>query len=116
MIRHPGIDLVLFLSVSMALSGQAAAQLYFPPTVGSTWEPVSPVSLGWNTAYIDSLRDYLASQNTRAFVLLKDGRIAIEQYFGAFTGDSAWYWASAGKTLTSVLVGIAQQEGSLEDL
>jgi CubicO group peptidase (beta-lactamase class C family) len=114
MIRHPGIDLVLFLSVSMVLSGQAAAQLYFPPTVGSAWETVSPASLGWNTAYIDSLRDYLAAQNSRAFVLLKDGKIAIEQYFGTFTRDSAWYWASAGKTLTSVLVGIAQQEGSLK--
>ncbi len=114
MTRHPVTHLVLLLSLVGGVNRQAAAQLYFPPTVGSTWETVSPASLGWSTAYIDSLRDYLASQNTRAFLLLKDGRIAIEQYFGTFTKDSAWYWASAGKTLTSVLVGIAQQEGSLK--
>lgn len=91
-----------------------AQSLYFPPPGGGTWETVTPSSLGWNSAYIDSLRDYLAANNTRAFVVLKGGRIAIEQYFGTFTKDSAWYWASAGKTLTSVLVGIAQQEGFLK--
>lgn len=41
----------------------------------------------------------------------------MEKYFGSFTRDSVWYWASAGKTLTALLVGIAQQEGylSIED-
>ncbi|CAG1769054.1 hypothetical protein BAC2_00018 [uncultured bacterium] len=90
-----------------------AQQLYFPPLVGSTWETVSPASLGWNVGAIDTLRTFLGDQNTRAFILLKDGRIAIEMYFGTFTKDSAWYWASAGKTLTSVMIGVAQREGLL---
>jgi CubicO group peptidase (beta-lactamase class C family) len=99
--------------LALSTSSAIAQTLYFPPTGGGTWETVAPSSLGWNSAYIDSLRDYLAANNTRAFIVLKDGKIAIEQYFGTFTRDSAWYWASAGKTLTSVLVGIAQQEGFL---
>jgi CubicO group peptidase (beta-lactamase class C family) len=44
----------------------------------------------------------------------------VEEYFGnnifgtsAFDKNSQWYWASAGKTLTATLVGIAQQEGFL---
>jgi CubicO group peptidase (beta-lactamase class C family) len=37
----------------------------------------------------------------------------LEKYFGTFNADSLWYWASAGKTLTSMLVGIAQEEGYL---
>jgi CubicO group peptidase (beta-lactamase class C family) len=41
---------------------------------------------------------------------LKDGKIVLEKYFGTFTQDSLWYWASAGKSLTSTLVGIAQQD------
>ena len=45
--------------------------------------------------------------------MLKNGKIVIENYFGTFTQDSLWYWASAGKTLTSYLVGIAQQNGQL---
>src|SRR5690606_4649220 len=56
---------------------------------------------------------YLESKNTKSFIVLKDGKIVIEKYFGTFTQDSLWYWASAGKTLTAFMVGIAQQENYL---
>ncbi|HRG58569.1 MAG TPA: serine hydrolase [Bacteroidia bacterium] len=45
--------------------------------------------------------------------MLKDGKIVLEKYFGSFTQDSIWYWASAGKTLTAFLTGIAQNQGAL---
>ncbi len=48
-----------------------------------------------------------------AFILLKDGKIVLEKYFETFSQDSIWYWASAGKTITSFLVGKAQEEGYL---
>ena len=44
---------------------------------------------------------------------MKDGKIVLEKYFGTFTKDSVWYWASAGKTITSFMTGIAQQENFL---
>jgi hypothetical protein len=91
---------------------RAASQpLYFPPLTGTTWESVSPASLGWCTDRIDTLYSFLAANRTKAFIVVKDGRIAIEQYFGSFSRDSIWYWASAGKTLTAFLVGIAQHDG-----
>ena len=87
---------------------------YFPPTTGTTWETVDPSALGWCADQIPPLLQYLDSNNTKAFIVLKDGRIAIEHYFDTFTQDSVWYWASAGKSLTSFLVGLAQQDGSLD--
>ncbi|HSK11596.1 MAG TPA: serine hydrolase, partial [Phnomibacter sp.] len=45
---------------------------------------------------------------------LHNGSIVVEQYFGNFKADSIWSWASAGKTATALLVGIAQQEGLLK--
>lgn len=93
----------------------AAQQLYFPPPqANSAWETVDPSVLGWCTDQEQALHDFLATSNTKAFIVLKDGRIALEWYFGTFTTDSAWYWASAGKSLTAFLVGRAQQEGSLD--
>ena len=69
---------------------------------------------------VDELLTYLESNGTRAFIILKDGKIVFEEYFGnnilgnaPFDVNSPWYWASAGKTLTATLVGIAQQEGDL---
>ncbi len=96
------------------LAAQVSAQsLYFPPLAGGTWETVSLPSLGWDESKLPSLFDYLQANNTKAFIVLKDGKIAIEHYFGTFTADSNWYWASAGKTMTATLLGIAQQEGFL---
>jgi len=37
----------------------------------------------------------------------------MEQYFNGHTATTPWYWASAGKTLTSTVTGIAEQEGFL---
>ena len=91
-----------------------AQNLYFPPVLGNTWETNSPqTSMNWCTPKMDTLRQFLNTKGTKAFIVLKDGRIAVEWYFGTFTQDSAWYWASAGKSLTSFLTGMAQQDGIL---
>ncbi len=89
------------------------ATLYFPPLTGTDWQTTTPASLGWNTTQLNDLYTYLQSKNTKAFIILKGGKIVAERYFGTFTADSNWYWASAGKTMTAMLVGIAQQEALL---
>ncbi len=96
-----------------------ATKPYFPSVTG-TWETVTPASLGWNEAAITDLKTFLLNNNTRSLIVLKDGKIAIELYFNtqlnstvAFTQSSIWYWASAGKTLTSSLVGIANGQGKI---
>jgi len=89
------------------------AMLYFPPVGGSEWQTITPSSLGWNESQLNDLYNYLQQIGTKAFIILKNGKIVSERYFGTFTADSSWYWASAGKTITAMLVGIAQQEGLL---
>ena len=95
-----------------------AQNLYFPPlNNAANWDTLSPASLGWCLNEIDSLYNYLDNQDTKAFVVLKNGKIVLEKYFGTFTRDSIWYWASAGKTITAFLLGKAQEENylSLQD-
>ncbi|MBS1581341.1 MAG: serine hydrolase [Bacteroidetes bacterium] len=102
------------LLCACSVTAAHAQDLYFPPLAGDAWETVDPADLGWCPENIDSLYGFLGDRHTKAFLLLKDGRIVLEHYFGTFTADSLWYWASAGKTLTSTLVGIAQEEGFLD--
>lgn len=92
----------------------ASSQLYFPPLTGNNWETMNPSDLGWCQNKIDSLYAYLESQDTKAFIVLKDGKIVLEQYFNGHAQNTPWYWASAGKTITAFMVGIAQQEGFLD--
>ncbi len=97
----------------VVISTWVKAQLYFPPTNSNEWETISPSTLGWCQDKVDRLYNLLESNNTKAFILLKDGKIVLEQYFNGHSPSSKWYWASAGKTLTAFIAGIAQQENYL---
>ncbi|MBX2968566.1 MAG: serine hydrolase [Cyclobacteriaceae bacterium] len=95
--------------------------LYFPPIGTSAWETVSPATLGWNTSKIADLDAFLDASDSRALIVLKDGKIVLEKYRGKqfdnvtdFGVNSNWYWASAGKTLTAAVVGIAEEQGLIE--
>lgn len=85
--------------------------MYFPPIGTNEWESKTPQSLGWNTNNIQDLLDYLELKHSKSFIVLQNGRIIMEYYFDGHTSNTPWYWASAGKTLTTAITGIAQQEG-----
>lgn len=87
---------------------------YYPSATDSAWATISPDSLGWCMEYRDTLTDFIEASKTRAFIVLYDGRIAFEHYGKDHGKDSLWYWASAGKSLTAFLVGIAQAKGHLK--
>ena len=110
-------SILSFVFLFSSLYSAYAQDLYFPPLIGSTWDTLSMTELGWCPENLPALYDYLDDKNTKAFIVLKDGKIVLEKYYDTFTKDSLWYWASAGKCITSVLTGIAQQEGflSIED-
>lgn len=91
----------------------APETMYFPPVSSTEWQTKTIASLGWSETALNNLYTYLQQKHTKAFIILKNGKIVSERYFGTFTVDSNWYWASAGKTMTAMLVGIAQQEGLL---
>ena len=105
--------LLTIIGLTSLFQTTKAQTLYFPPlSSAATWDTISPSSLGWCLNEIDTLYDYLQQQDTKGFIVLKDGKIVLEKYFGTFTKDSLWYWASAGKTITSFL-GKAQEENYL---
>jgi CubicO group peptidase (beta-lactamase class C family) len=107
-------QLILFISI-LLLSGKLKSQnLYFPPTVGNVWDSILPSNLNYCQERIDSLYNYLQVKNTKSFILLKDGKRVLEKYFGTYTQDSLWYWASASKSLASFITGLAQQKGYID--
>ena len=87
--------------------------MYFPPIGSSTWETKTVASLGWIETQVQPLLDYLELKHTKGFIILHNGKIVMENYFNGHSANDPWYWASAGKTLTATVTGIAQQEGYL---
>ncbi|PCJ66741.1 MAG: serine hydrolase [Bacteroidetes bacterium] len=92
---------------------------YFPPSSG-IWETTLPETLGWNADSLSALYSNLENNDTRAFLVLKDGKIVLEKYWGRtllndadFDANKMWYWASAAKTLTAFTIGKMEESGSL---
>lgn len=104
------ISLLVLVSFSVAQSND----YYYPPSNQDNWETVDRDKLGWNLDKLDTLEKFLAENNSKGFVILYKGRIALEFYFDDFNKDSLWYWASAAKTLTTFLIGKAQEDGFLD--
>jgi len=93
------------------IANPQSEKIYFPPNSGSEWKTKSIASLGWNSIKAQELLEYLEQKNTKSFIILHNGKMVMENYFNGHTAVSPWYWASAGKTLTSITTGIAEQEG-----
>ena len=91
----------------------AANARYFPPVTGDTWETISPAAAGWDTASLRSALDWAGTQQTNAVVMLWKGRIVAERYWNGWTPSRDSIIASAGKSITSVMIGISQEQGRL---
>lgn len=106
--------LLFCLLITFASLSAQTTSFYFPPKIGTNWETISLEQAGFCPDRVDSLYQFLDGADSKSFILLKDGKIVLEKYFGTFTRDSFWYWASAGKSLSGFLVGQAQEEGLLD--
>ncbi|NDI98243.1 serine hydrolase [Flavobacterium sp. LaA7.5] len=89
-------------------------EMYFPDNNTDVWETKSLTELGWDESAKNELFTFLETKNSKSFMVLVNGRIVIEEYFNGHTATTPWYWASAGKTLTATLTGIAEQENYLD--
>jgi CubicO group peptidase (beta-lactamase class C family) len=91
----------------------APATYYYPPIGSDTWETTSAATLGWDLTKLNEAISYAQSKNTYGLIILHKGRIVTENYWNGWNKDTKYFIASAGKSVTAFLAGIAQQEGFL---
>ncbi len=88
--------------------------MYFPPLTTDAWETVSPAALGWDTVALNNALTFAGQQKSTGVVILWRGRIAAERYWNGWTPTKDSIIASAGKTVTSFLIGQLQEQGRLD--
>ncbi len=94
-------------------SSPADSTAYFPPIGNDSWETVTPQSLGWDEAKLNDAIAYAAGAKTYGLIILHKGKIVTEKYWNNWNLDTRYPINSAGKSVTALLVGIAQKEGLL---
>jgi CubicO group peptidase (beta-lactamase class C family) len=91
----------------------SVAEYYYPPLTGDTWDAKTAASINWDDAKLTEAFDYAATKSTYGLIVLHHGKIVKEQYWNNWTKDTKYYIASAGKSVTAFVAGIAQQDGTI---
>lgn len=88
---------------------------YFPTTA---WRECAPEEVGINSKKLKAVYDYCAdhSRNTFSFLIVKDGYIVAEDYFGIYSADQKIESYSLAKSFTAALTGVAIQNGYIDGL
>jgi hypothetical protein len=104
--------------------------LYFPPINGK-WETIDPENTGWDKAKLRQLIQAVGKQDSSGLLILLDGKILAEKHWpeenykmdglrgvrmmlgNTQDGHSIEDVASAQKSISAIIVGIAQQKGLL---
>jgi CubicO group peptidase (beta-lactamase class C family) len=78
------------------------------------WPTVDPVDVGLDPARLEEAADAVAlSPLAASLLVMRDGRLAFERYLNGFDAADANNVHSATKSITSLLTGIAIDEGHL---
>ncbi|MEX5633444.1 serine hydrolase domain-containing protein [Parafrankia sp. FMc2] len=80
---------------------------------GDTWETVDPRSVGFDPAELEKIATTAEQGKSTCLLVSRDGKIAGEWYFRGATAETPAAVYSVTKSLTSTLVGIAQDDGDL---
>lgn len=127
--RIPGAVSVLFLLAILGFEDRTDAQELYFPAADSAWETVSPANLEWDSAALGQALDYARNEKSSAIVILQNGRLAAEKYWtvaepspaytrmthgAAKSGGVREDIASAQKSVTSFLCGVAWGKGLLD--
>ncbi len=64
----------------------------------------------------EELDAYLSQNNTDAIIIIQNGEIVHERYFGTFTQSEKHNGYSVAKSLTNAAVGVAIYEGDIKSL
>ena len=76
---------------------------------GGEWETIDPTAASWNAAQLEAMLVFAGEQTSKSVVLLLDGRILAERYYGV-APDFRREIASCQKSVVSVLVGQAEAQ------
>jgi CubicO group peptidase (beta-lactamase class C family) len=83
-------------------------------SVGEEWRTTSPRAAGIDPAALEALFSRARRSSSFCTLVARDDRIVEERYFGNARPESSHQVYSVTKSVTSVLVGIAQDEGLLD--
>lgn len=110
--RVVGAGVVTALLLMTACTGHGRTDR-IPGPVDPSWQKVAPASVGLDAGKLDQIAAQAEKGKSNCLAVVRSGKLAGEWYFRGTSQDRAQEIFSATKSVTSVLVGIAQDAGLL---
>lgn len=105
-------------SESSSPSSSTTSTSSAPEPAGSVaideWEVVDAADVGLDAAVLETLAADAGAKGSNCFLVVRDGKIAGEWYWNGTGPDSTQEVFSVTKSVTSILVGIAADDGVLD--
>lgn len=99
---------------TMLVAGAGAAgDAVAAPVPGKSWKAITPARAGLDAARLGRIAQTAEAGKSNCLLVARDGRLAGEWYFRGTGPDTAQDVFSMTKSITSTLVGIAQDDGDL---
>jgi len=118
--RYIALFLILILFVTSCSHWSPRVNPYGLPEREYTYQQPEAIDDGWETASLNEtditsekidemMFDILGGndKNMHSILLIKNGKLVLEEYFYGYNRDTLHFLASVSKSITSVLVGIA---------
>ncbi|MEO0572141.1 MAG: serine hydrolase domain-containing protein [Bacteroidota bacterium] len=113
-IAKSSMRITLFISLTLY-----AVALFSQRKPIASLPAVNPLEVGFSQDSLNTLDNFIDNfqqRDYRALIVIKDNQLAIEQYYNSFWRNHIHDIRSAGKSITSLLLGVAIQEGYVEHL
>ena len=107
--------MILFLILILLVGCSPLSEVNeFSPLPGGDWGISTPEEVGLDPKSVEKLYNEAAKmESLYGLVVIKNGQLIAEGYFNEGSIDQKYYMASATKSFTSALVGIALDQGCL---
>ena len=92
----------------------AQEEWYIAPNLNDGWSTTNPASVGLNEDSLGALLTLIRNtppNDFRALIVSKNGKLVVEEYFNSFMNTNIHDIRSAGKSVTSILAGVAIDKG-----
>jgi CubicO group peptidase (beta-lactamase class C family) len=103
------------LACGAAVAGRAEAAVEYWPGP-DRWEAIEPAAAGFDPQRLNAALDAAMADRSADVLVLRAGRIVAERYAPDFNVDRKLQIASAAKSMVSVLVGVAIDQGKIRSL
>lgn len=110
------IVLSLFTACSGVKEG-ATYQYQAPAELGDGWKTASLADAGLDSEQLSAMMDHIQDgdfDNLHSLLIVKDGRLVFEEYFRGHNQSSIDDVASVTKSITSIAIGIAIEQGFIK--